>query len=42
MDPKPEVVEADRSHASVSQTVLKVLLLCTGDMMHLDDYMQGK
>uniref|UniRef100_A0A3Q3X928 Urea transporter n=1 Tax=Mola mola TaxID=94237 RepID=A0A3Q3X928_MOLML len=42
MDTKTEVGEAGRSHASVSQRVLNGLLLCTGDMMHLDDYMQGK
>lgn len=41
MDVKPELEEAGTSHASFTHWVLNGLLLCTGDMSHLDDYMQG-
>ncbi|KAF0039117.1 hypothetical protein F2P81_009601 [Scophthalmus maximus] len=39
---KPEVEEASRSRASLSRAVWDALLLCTGDMEHLDDYVQDK
>lgn len=42
MDTKTEVEEASRSRASLSRRVLNGLLLCTGDMEHLDKYMTGK
>ncbi|XP_040887227.1 urea transporter 2 [Toxotes jaculatrix] len=42
METKTEVEEASRSRASLSQRVLSGLLLCTGDMKHLDEYMQDK
>lgn len=42
MDTKTEVEEASRSRASLSRRVLSGLLLCTGDMEHLDKYMEGK
>ncbi|XP_028285287.1 urea transporter 1 isoform X1 [Parambassis ranga] len=42
IETKSEVVEASRSHASFSRCLLKTLLLCTGDMEHLDKYMQDK
>nr|XP_046236853.1 urea transporter 2 isoform X2 [Scatophagus argus] len=42
MDTKTEVEEASRIRASLSQRVLNSLLLCTGDMSHLDKYMQDK
>ncbi|XP_026154605.1 urea transporter 2 isoform X3 [Mastacembelus armatus] len=41
MEPRTEV-EASRSRASLGRHVLNGLLLCTGDMEHLDKYMQGK
>lgn len=42
MDTKTEVEEASRKHAGLSRRVLNGLLWCTGDMVHLDKYMQGK
>ncbi|XP_054457780.1 urea transporter 2 [Anoplopoma fimbria] len=42
MDTKTEVEEASRNRASLSRRVVSVLLLCTGDMQHLDKYMQDK
>ncbi|XP_039997280.1 urea transporter 2 [Xiphias gladius] len=42
METKAEVEEASRSRASLSRRVLSSLLLCTGDMMHLNEYMQDK
>ncbi|XP_041821310.1 urea transporter 2 [Chelmon rostratus] len=42
MDTKTEMEEASRSRASFSQRVLNGLLLCTGDMDHLDKSMQDK
>ncbi|KAG8006255.1 Urea transporter 1, partial [Nibea albiflora] len=42
MDPKSEVEEASRSRASLSRRVFNHLMLCTGDMEHLDKYMQDK
>ncbi|XP_070849611.1 urea transporter 1 [Chaetodon trifascialis] len=42
MDTKAEMEEASRRRASLSQRVLNGLLLCTGDMEHLDKYMQDK
>ncbi|XP_051799591.1 urea transporter 2 [Acanthochromis polyacanthus] len=42
METKAEVEEARRSRASSRRRVLNSLLLCTGDMEHLDKYMQDK
>ena len=42
MDTKTEVEEASRKHASLGRRVLNGLLLCTGDMVHLDEYIQGR
>lgn len=47
METKMEVEEASRSHASriharLSRRGLKSLLLCTGDMEHMDKYIQDK
>eukprot|EP00064_Thunnus_orientalis_P020371 superscaffoldBa00005569_g20506 len=42
MDTKTEVEEASRKHASLGRRVLNGLLLCTGDMVHLDEYIQDK
>ncbi|XP_029284104.1 urea transporter 2-like [Cottoperca gobio] len=42
LDTKAEVKEASRNRASLSQRVLSGLLFCTGDMEHLDKYMQDK
>ncbi|KAI3376544.1 hypothetical protein L3Q82_016997, partial [Scortum barcoo] len=42
MDTKTEVEEASRSRASLSRRALNALLLCTGDMEHLDEYMKDK
>ncbi|XP_044040651.1 urea transporter 2 [Siniperca chuatsi] len=42
MDTKMEVEEASRSRASLSRHVFNILLLCTGDMEHLDKCMQDK
>ncbi|KAM7366111.1 hypothetical protein PAMP_015579 [Pampus punctatissimus] len=42
MDTKTEVEEAKRKHASLRQRVLNGLLSFTGDMVHLDKYMQDK
>ncbi|TKS92710.1 Urea transporter 1 [Collichthys lucidus] len=42
MDTKTEVEEASRSRASLSRRVFNRLMLCTGDMEHLDKYMQDK
>uniref|UniRef100_UPI0037E8695D urea transporter 1 n=1 Tax=Semicossyphus pulcher TaxID=241346 RepID=UPI0037E8695D len=42
MDTKTEAVEASRSRSSLSQRVWNALLLCTGDMEHLDKYMKDK
>lgn len=42
MDTKTEAEEASRSRASRGRRVLNALLLCTGDMEHLDKYMQGR
>ncbi|XP_023277538.1 urea transporter 2-like [Seriola lalandi dorsalis] len=42
METKTEVGEASRSRASFSRRALNALLLCTGDMKHLDEYMQDK
>ena len=42
MESKAEVEEASRSHGRFGQRVLKGLLLCTGDMEHLDKSMQGR
>ncbi|XP_070786223.1 urea transporter 1 [Enoplosus armatus] len=42
MDTKTEVEEASRSRASLTRRVLSGLLLCTGDMEHLDKCMQDK
>ncbi|GLD53625.1 urea transporter 2-like protein, partial [Lates japonicus] len=42
METKTEVEEASRSRASLSRRVLNTLLLCTGDMECLDEYMHDK
>ncbi|CAK6967913.1 urea transporter 2 [Scomber scombrus] len=42
MDTKTEAEEARRKHASLCQRVLNSLLSCTGDMVHLDKYMDDK
>ncbi|TDG99855.1 hypothetical protein EPR50_G00198390 [Perca flavescens] len=42
MDTKTEAKEASRNRASLRRCVLSGLLLCTGDMEHLDKYMQEK
>ncbi|XP_047424607.1 urea transporter 1 [Mugil cephalus] len=42
MDTKTEVEEASRRRASLRQRVLNGLLLLTGDMEHLDKYMQDR
>ncbi|XP_068443924.1 urea transporter 1 [Clinocottus analis] len=42
IDPKTEVKEASRNHSCRSRRVTNGLLLCTGDMEHLDKYMQDK
>ncbi|XP_070711008.1 urea transporter 1 [Pempheris klunzingeri] len=42
MDTKAAMEGASRSRASLSRRVLNGLLLCTGDMEHLDKYMQDK
>ncbi|XP_069015337.1 urea transporter 2 [Embiotoca jacksoni] len=42
MESKREVEEASRSRASFSRRLLNSLLLCNGDMEHLDEYMQDK
>ncbi|XP_027894096.1 urea transporter 2 [Xiphophorus couchianus] len=42
IETKTEVEEAGRSRASFSWRVLDGLMLCTGDMEHLDKYMQEK
>ncbi|KAM9335591.1 urea transporter 1 [Symphorus nematophorus] len=42
IDTKADLEDTRRSRASLSQRVLNGLLLCTGDMKHLDKYMQNK
>ncbi|KAM9717182.1 urea transporter 1 isoform 1-T1 [Menidia menidia] len=42
METKTEVEVVSRSRASLSRRVLNSLLLCTGDMEHLDKHMQDK
>ncbi|XP_061566050.1 urea transporter 1 [Cololabis saira] len=42
METKAEAEEARRSHASFHKRVLKGLLRCSGDMEHLDQFMQDK
>ncbi|XP_060951821.1 urea transporter 2 [Limanda limanda] len=42
MQTKTEVEEASRRRASPSRRVLDALLLCTGDMEHLDEQMKEK
>ncbi|XP_017283542.1 urea transporter 2 [Kryptolebias marmoratus] len=42
METKTEMEKASRSRASLSRRVLNGLMLCTGDMEHLDKYMQDK
>lgn len=41
-DAKAEVGEASGSRASIRRRALNSLLLCAGDMGHLDKYMQGR
>uniref|UniRef100_A0A665UVL8 Urea transporter n=1 Tax=Echeneis naucrates TaxID=173247 RepID=A0A665UVL8_ECHNA len=42
METKTDVEEARRSRTSFSRRVLNTLLSCTGDMKHLDEYMEDK
>lgn len=42
LDTKTEAEDGGKKHVSLSQRVLKSLLLCTGDMLHLDEYIQGR
>lgn len=37
----PEAEELSKSSSGLCRCVVNRLLLCTGDMSHLDDYMQG-
>lgn len=42
IETKTEVEETSRSGASYRRRVLDTVLLCTGDMKHLNKYMEGK
>lgn len=42
IDTKADVEENSRTRASRSQRVMSGLLLCTGDMKHVDKYMHGR
>lgn len=42
METKTEMEEASRSRASLRRRVLNSLLMCTGDMEHLDKFMEGR
>uniref|UniRef100_A0A667WQS7 Urea transporter n=1 Tax=Myripristis murdjan TaxID=586833 RepID=A0A667WQS7_9TELE len=42
MDTKSEAKQASRTRAGLHQRLFNSLLLCTGDMLHLDQHMEGK